>query len=213
MGGDRVEGVGPRQTGDGSSGSSNPGTAKSGPPLARGLAKSAPSLVSPSASLMATRFAPAGRDSEPELHRKQELIQSASLFQAMMDAIPQMVLVLNQHRQVLVANRALRAKLGTQDLSILGQRPGELFGCIHCHHGPDGCGTAKECSTCGAIGAILTSQNLGGQTTQECRLIVSSAAGDQAMDLRVTATPVAISASSSPSWTSRISAMRNVLPY
>lgn len=152
-----------------------------------------PTSVSSLATFPAKDFAPAERDSESELRRKQELIHNTSLFQAMMDAMPRMVLVLNERRQVLAANRALRNTLGLPDPAILGQRPGELFGCIHCSQGPDGCGTAKQCEACGAVGAILLSQELGKQATQECRLTVSTSAGDHAKDLRVTATPVAIS--------------------
>lgn len=193
MGGEQTEESGRWQTGETSCRLSNRDSLVPDSIHSNGGAQTAISSVSGMASSPATFFAPAGRDSEPELRRKQELIHNVSLFQAMMDAIPRMVLVLNTHRQVLAANAALRKTLDVPDLSVLGRRPGELFGCIHCSQGPDGCGTARECETCGAVSAVLASQNHGRQATQECRLTVSSSAGDQALDLRVTATPVAIS--------------------
>jgi K+-sensing histidine kinase KdpD len=130
-----------------------------------------------------TWFAPAGRASIERLRQQQDIVRNASLLRPMMDAMPTNVAVLNRHRQVVAANRALLALLGTDAEAVVGKRPGEAVGCIHCAEGPDGCGTGKHCFTCGAVAAIMESQAGTGRATRECRITSASSA----MDLRVTA--------------------------
>ena len=136
----------------------------------------------------ATHFAPAGRDTEEELRRRQDVIRNASLLQAAIDAMAHVVLILNERRQVVAVNRCLACLLESQAVKPLGQRMGELFDCIHAGDGPDGCGTDWHCATCGAAEAILESGKLRGQITRECHMTVKTREGLKAMDLRVTAT-------------------------
>ena len=141
----------------------------------------------PDIPLPSTRFASAQRSSSQELYNDyHQLKQSASLYQ-LLDGIPTVIMVLNHHRQVVFCNRALVEFLGKASCEeILGQRPGELLNCIH---SAQGCGTTEFCQTCGAVNAILTSQN--GQTSvQECRITTSYHESIRALDLRVWANPM-----------------------
>jgi len=140
---------------------------------------------------VATFFAPAGRASADELRRQQEIISNAPLMQPVMDAVSDGVLVLNGKRQVVGANRAMLTLLGAYLETIVGKRPGEIVGCIRAAEGPDGCGTAEHCMTCGAVGAILESQETNTQITRECR-VVTDTSGGGAIDLSVTATAYTI---------------------
>ena len=72
------------------------------------------------------------------------------------------------------------------------KRPGEAVGCIRAKHGPDGCGTYQHCITCGAVNAILESQQKNVQIVRECRILVEGQAGISPLDLRVTATPITV---------------------
>ena len=72
---------------------------------------------------------------------------------------------------------------------VAKKRPGEAVGCIREKEGPDGCGTAPHCATCGAVHAILESQKEGKKVVRECRILVESGEGVAPMDLKVTATP------------------------
>ena len=104
----------------------------------------------------------------------------------------QIVLIVNERRQVVAVNRQVRNMFPENGARWVGKRPGELFGCVHPPEGPDGCGTARFCATCGAVEAILQGGKQQEQVTRECRLRVQSPGGTQAFDLRVTATPVAV---------------------
>jgi signal transduction histidine kinase len=129
------------------------------------------------------------------LHRDHVLLGDVPLLQQTIDALPEVVLILNGHRQVVGANQALCQMLACSPAEILGKRPGELVGCQHAAAGPDGCGTSKECLVCGAVDAVLASQATQQRVTRECRILLHEPAGG-ALDLSVTATPVAVDGAS-----------------
>lgn len=139
-----------------------------------------------------TYFAPAGRDTPDELARKNLLVDEAALLRAALDAMPTIVLILNDRRQIVGANAAFAAVLEAGVGEVLGKRPGEVFGCVHAPHGPDGCGTAHACAFCGAVNTVLASQREGRQAVGEARILRQTPDGGGAMDVRVTATPVRV---------------------
>ncbi len=144
-----------------------------------------------SASPIATYFAPAGRDEPDELERKHNLVASVPLLQRTIDAISDIVVILNRRRQVVAANRRLLELLECEPRAVMGKRLGELLGCKNAPDGPDGCGTAHDCSLCGAVNAILESQRLDDQVTRECRISLADPIG-AALDLKVSATAVGV---------------------
>lgn len=137
-----------------------------------------------------TYFAPAGRDTLAEFRRKVALLEAIPMVRQVIEAMPTMVMVLNSHRQIVVANEALLTLLGKARGQVLEKRPGEALGCIRANEGPDGCGTARQCVTCGAVNAILETQRHEKKTVRECRVLVETPSGIAPMDLRVTASPL-----------------------
>ena len=138
---------------------------------------------------VSTHFAPAGRDSAGEIRRKNEVIETAPLLQQTIDAMPDLVLILNGNRQVISANRPVLETLACDLQDVLGKRPGELVRCQNATIGPDGCGTAKDCMTCGAVNAILECQQSDQKVTLECRICLEEPIGG-ALDLKAAATVV-----------------------
>lgn len=136
-----------------------------------------------------TYFAPAGRDDPGELSRQLALVRAHPLLQTLLDALPGMVAILNLHRQVIVANQAMLTRFGLSAGEVLGKRTGELVGCENSGQGPDGCGTAVPCTTCGAVAASIDGQL--GPAVRECRLLLDEPVA-AALDLRVTAAPIQI---------------------
>ncbi|MFZ5831207.1 MAG: ATP-binding protein [Planctomycetota bacterium] len=144
----------------------------------------------------ATFFAPAGRDTAQEVRRVADAVEDVPLLRQVLEAMPVAAMVLNSHRQIVVANRALLqlpanllGQLVLHDLIQL--RPGEAIGCVNAQDGPDGCGTSRNCSVCGAAQAIVQCQELGEPVARECRVIVQTPGGPMPLDLRVTASPLA----------------------
>jgi len=143
------------------------------------------------ASDVTTCFAPAGRASHAELQQESGQIANSELIATLLDAMPDFLLVLNRYRQIVTVNQRLLKAFGVENPeSMLGLRPGEALSCIHFKDGPDGCGTARNCAVCGAVIAILASQETGLPQQRECQLMMGSDCA--ALDLDVLATPVVI---------------------
>ncbi|MBM4091605.1 MAG: PAS domain-containing protein [Planctomycetes bacterium] len=137
---------------------------------------------------MDTFFAPAGRDAPEDLQRRVVLVENTALLRHMMDAVPTPIVVLNEKRQILMANQALCDLLNQRPNEVVGRRTGEVLGCAYRKEGPDGCGTSRHCLTCGAVAAVLQSQMSRSQATRDCQLTLDTAIDGGARDLRVTAT-------------------------
>jgi len=143
-------------------------------------------------SPLTTVFASAERSTTEEVQRQFELIQELPQVVHFLDALPTLAIVLNQHRQIVFANRAFLKMVKTHDVkAVTGQRPGEAVDCIHATENRAGCGTTMFCKTCGAIRAILKSQN-GVEDVQEFRLQRQVGQQTEAVDLRIWTNPLQV---------------------
>ncbi|MEJ2199759.1 MAG: PAS domain-containing protein [Desulfuromonadaceae bacterium] len=138
-----------------------------------------------------TCFASPQRDTKNQLARQQQALLNAPFIVDILNTLPDMMLVLNEQRQIVVANDLLLKALGMDLSQLTGMRPGEALHCIHSEEGPHGCGTAEACAACGAVLTILASQKSGQQKEGECRL-VHSLNGTGALDLAIQVTPLQI---------------------
>ncbi len=135
-----------------------------------------------------TEFAPATRATEEDVASDYQLLSNNDIVVEVLRSFPNIVLVLNEHRQVVFYNDALLSALGIEEgFDLLGMRPGEIFECIHADDAPSGCGTSSFCKYCGAVLAILSALE-GGSCTRECRISYKEGDREAAMDLSVTAT-------------------------
>lgn len=136
-----------------------------------------------------TLFAAATRATPEEVEALYRSIDGMEILRAILDAMPDCVMVLNRHRQIVFGNRAvdeLAAALGKKP--YLGLRPGELLSCHQAAEAEGGCGTGEACRTCGAVIAILHAVN-GRRSCQECRIAREPSKEPQVFDFRVWATP------------------------
>jgi K+-sensing histidine kinase KdpD len=139
-------------------------------------------------SLCPTQFAPAERASTEELEKHINYFKGIPLQRRVLDAVPGIVVILNQTRQIVFANLALTAFVESlNESSPLGKRPGEVLHCVHAAENSGGCGTTEFCTTCGAVRAILISQQ-GTANVQEC--MISRNSGLNSLELSVSATPM-----------------------
>jgi signal transduction histidine kinase len=137
-----------------------------------------------------TRFAPAERAADAELLRQLDYFSAETLTRHLLDAVPSILAILNAHRQIVYANHALQALLGTDSQENLsGLRPGEALDCIHARRTEGGCGTTENCSTCGAVLSILAGL-AGKKDVRECRITRCLQGQMEAMDLEVQAVPL-----------------------
>lgn len=134
-----------------------------------------------------TEFAPAGRADLDTLRRQIDDARASIHAHNLCDAVPSITVILNRQRQTIFRNRCLLETLEVPDPDILfGQRPGEFLGCIHARETPGGCGTTEHCSTCGAVLAVMATQNTGERDVRECRITRRRGDGsEECLDFRV----------------------------
>ncbi len=125
------------------------------------------------------------------LQKQCDYFADSSITTHLLHAIPTLLLILNQHRQIVFGNRTLLELIGIGDAEgVYGRRPGEALSCVNTHGsaGVD-CGTSQACEACGMLAAILTSL-AGRREVRECRFMRHSAGKTEAIDLLVWATPL-----------------------
>ena len=123
---------------------------------------------------------------------KQYVLMGETMGSLLLDAMPQALMVLNDKRQLVYYNQALKEVSGhfaPEDL--LGLRPGEIFDCEHSRKGAGGCGTSEFCTQCGAIKAIRLGI-AGHAATQQCNLVRTKEGMPDSLDLQVWASPLRV---------------------
>ena len=108
---------------------------------------------------------------------------------SVLNAIPNILVILNSDRQIVFANHYLRDSLQVDSVeSVYGLRPGELLDCVHATEGK-GCGEDEFCQACGGNGTVSECQR-GHSSLQECR--ITQLRSGRALDLRVAGTCVRV---------------------
>ena len=127
----------------------------------------------------------------PARSRKPELHFEPSFSQAVLDALPLMVLAVDEDVRVVAANAAALAALGDFS-SIYLKRGGDVFQCLHRADSPEGCGRGPECKDC-LIRNSVAAAFLGTKTFRaRCRMEVRTPAQTREMGLLVTTTPLTV---------------------
>ncbi|MDP3427178.1 MAG: PAS domain-containing sensor histidine kinase [Humidesulfovibrio sp.] len=139
-----------------------------------------------------TEFAPAQREPiEVVLGQFRSFI--GTHCRAFFDALPTMVMALNNYRQVVFANQAVVTFLGHGTVEdLLGCRPGEALGCINADAFSGGCGTSRHCRGCGATRAILSAINRMVSSNGDCHLLRRKSTDIEGLDLQVSASPFSV---------------------
>jgi signal transduction histidine kinase len=133
-----------------------------------------------------TFHAPGGRRCTDEILRQRSDLGTLAGLAPMLDCMPDWVMILNEERQIIFGNKALRESVdGRVGPNFLGLRMGELLDCRQAALAPSGCGTGLACRYCGGVNSILRALE-GKEANFECRIATSRAG---AYDLRVWASP------------------------
>ncbi len=98
-------------------------------------------------SQSASRPAPRKRSQKAPVKDHRELM-------VVYDNTPAMICVLDEHRQVIFANKALQEFLGMSMQELLNGRACGVFGCIRSQDDPRGCGFGPRCPSCSLSNAI-----------------------------------------------------------
>jgi len=137
-----------------------------------------------------TEFLLQNRADNRSLKQQVNQLSEVRLLNQVMDALPGSVVITNQDRLIVFANRAFLEFLGEKDRSIIyGLRFGELIQCENAFKNEDGCGASEQCLVCGARKAQISATDLR-TDVEECRITVAGKL--TGMELRVMASPFEI---------------------
>jgi len=136
-----------------------------------------------------SEFASPQRSGKADIARQRQALQRHyTSVKDCFDAVCEIILIVNDCRQIVFFNKQVPDLLGLAPESIYGLRPGEALNCMYACKNPAGCGTSRFCSECGAVNAILNS--LSNQNDiRECRIQQGQGT---AFDLLVKTTPLAV---------------------
>lgn len=138
-----------------------------------------------------TFFAPAERASKEELKEEIASVAENPVIRELLHSVNGLMAVLDDHRQVIALNDSFLRKLGFDNPdTMLGLRLGEVLGCIHCAERPNGCGTTRYCSTCGAAIAIASVQAEHKPVEKMCAVTAICGGRSTDISLRVKASPL-----------------------
>ncbi len=118
------------------------------------------------------------------------LLAGDERLRTLVDAMPDMVMIVDQSHRIMLGNRALADfSTGGDTAIVTGVRTGDILACQHAE-GASGCGTTEACGECGSLRAIRAAL-AGERATHECRILRRGNRGMEALDLRVSGTPFA----------------------
>lgn len=138
-----------------------------------------------------TKFLPAEKAGPAEVERQRALLAGSPEVAAALDGMLNFAVILNLQRQAVFVNKPFSSFLKKNGIADpIGQRLGDLAGCIHAAETPGGCGTTESCRRCGSALALEQALN-GKEGGGECR-IMSKKIGED-LDLRLTVKPIEFS--------------------
>ncbi len=125
-----------------------------------------------------------------ELNRK---VVDNPILKTILEYAPVFVGVLTAERQFVLMNEQFFSRIGFHEgVAGLGMRPGEVFGCIHHHDVPSGCGDGPACRYCTVFKLLASTIESGEAREGEVRLSSENNGGPQAWDLMINVEPVAL---------------------
>jgi len=136
-----------------------------------------------------TYFATAERADAGDVAGMNTALTSDEGLCAVINAMPEFVMIVGSTRQVLLVNQAMDEFARSQGCDdCIGLRPGEILDCRHALEAEHGCGTGEACRSCGAVETILSALS-GDRASHECRIMRDTPQGFEVLDLKVWGTP------------------------
>jgi signal transduction histidine kinase len=143
-----------------------------------------------------TYFAVPEKVKQEDLNFEIDFISQNALVSGLLHSISGVLAIVNEKRQVVAFNASFMKMLGIDDPEMhLGLRPGKILHCVQADKGPAGCGTSKQCRTCGAAVAMVTSLAENKPVERVCAIQTIRGTKEVDIALSVRAQPIDINQS------------------
>jgi len=140
---------------------------------------------------MITEFASPERETVNKIQEQKYFFYNSTI-KTLLNSSPDIIIIINKQRQIVFANENCLNFLNiTDEENIIGKRPGEAIGCVNADKTECGCGTSKHCEKCGALQAILESQEKDARIVKDCMIKVDG--NVETVNLRIWTHPLEIS--------------------
>ena len=116
-------------------------------------------------------------------------MSNEALLRQLLDAIPSYVFLVDRDVSILDYNAAAGAFLGVGPQSILGQRGGNVFHCLHSRDVPAGCGHGPYCESCVIRRSVKEAFEGKKCVRRQVRMELRSGRRTEHLDVLVTASP------------------------
>lgn len=126
------------------------------------------------------------RATPEQLQQEVRFASHSPIVDAVLKVTDANLVVLNAQRQIVAFNSQMAAL--RQPAEPVGLRLGDWLKCVEAR-AEDGCGTSPGCTSCGALGAVLTCQQRAHSVEAEC-LLRTDLPGHASVEFNVRATPV-----------------------
>lgn len=137
-----------------------------------------------------TLHAPGERYNDESLKEQINYLNEQPFLKQGLDATNSMIVILNDCRQAIFANKAFLAMVNVKESSELtGKRPGEIIRCIHAFETKNGCGTAEACKYCNIVNTILKTMETNKEFTAELSNINTMNGYEQNVNLSIHVAP------------------------
>lgn len=131
-------------------------------------------------------YAPSRRTEGAKLQGQIMMVSDSPLLNTFLSTIAGILVILNEDRQIIGLNSAfLRTLCITDPEKALGLRLGESLGCPNAKLMVGGCGTSKQCASCGAVIAMMTTLETSESVERICALEADFAGVKKSMSLLV----------------------------
>ncbi len=128
-----------------------------------------------------------------QLQEDLKQLSQQPLLTTLLEAMPELGMILDDQRRIVMANHKLLTNLGMGGLgTILGARPGEALACIHAYRQADGCGQGLSCRYCGVVQTVKACLATQQASQQDSRITFKGTIDgpESFMDFRVRAVPL-----------------------
>jgi hypothetical protein len=116
--------------------------------------------------------------------------QSFEFLQAIFDALPQPIFIVDADLRVEAMNLAAQPLVGQAPSIVYRQRGGEVLHCVHRNDHPGGCGKGRACTTCAvrqSVNAAFLQQRIVRRPTT---MVLDGPTGPKEVHLLVTTAPL-----------------------
>jgi len=116
--------------------------------------------------------------------------QTESYYQAILNAMPLMIFLVDQDVRIHYFNHAVAHTFGLDRVTVVNRRTGEALHCLHAQDVPEGCGRGPSCKSCVIRNSVAASLRGQGVTRKRAKIELQSDGATKQVEALITTSPM-----------------------